>query len=187
MSNRRLLIGLVLTLGVVSFVAMRAQPKGAKKPGLTALDYAEIQQLNSHYAHALDTCADRGNEFADLFAPGGFYDNGKGHEAEGNKSLAAMAGGPDCAPPKGPLHIGHIIVNTMIEPSPEGAIGKSYLLQVSIGENGTGPGQLLGGSKFYDVYNKTPGGWRFKSRSHVTAPHVDLIPASELSHHPLAR
>jgi hypothetical protein len=77
----------------------------------------------------------------------------------------------------------HVFVNMMIEPSAEGAIGKSYYLAVSVGETGK-PGQLLDGAKVYDVYTKTPAGWRFKSRSYVHAPRTDLIPASELSRHP---
>jgi len=64
MLNRRLLIIVGATLGVLALVALRAQPKPVKESELTALDYAEIQQLNSHYAQALDTCADKGNEFA---------------------------------------------------------------------------------------------------------------------------
>ena len=186
MSNRKLVIVIALAIGVISVVALQAQLKGAKAPALTALDYAEIQQLDAHYAHALDTCAGKGNEFADLFAPDGVYIYGDGHKVQGRENLAAMAGGPDCAPPKNnPLNIHHIFVNSMIEPSPEGAIGKSYFLGVSIGENGK-TGQLLLGAKVYDVYTKTPAGWRFKSRAYVQAPNVDRIPASELSQHPLS-
>jgi len=64
MLNQRVLIVVGVTLSVLVVVALRAQPRAAKEPSLTALDYAEIQQLNSHYAQALDTCADKGNEFA---------------------------------------------------------------------------------------------------------------------------
>lgn len=181
MSNRKLLITIGLVAVVMSFVATQAR-SGRKASTLTALDYAEIEQLNTHYAHAFDTCADKGNEFADLFAPDGVYVFGDGHKAEGHESLAVLAGGPNCAPPKGPLNIQHIFVNAMIEPSPEGAIGKSYFLEVIIGENGK-TGQIRLGAKVYDVYIKTPAGWRFKSRSYVSPPNVDRIPASELSRH----
>jgi len=184
MSHWKLLTTIALALGVVLFVAVQARSKGTKAPTLTALDYAEIEQLNAHYAHALDTCADKGNEFADLFVPDGVYD-GHGHKNEGHERLAALAGGPNCAPPKGPLNLHHVFVNTMIEPSAEGAIGKSYFLGVALGENGQ-TGRLTEGAKVYDVYVKTPAGWRFKSRTFVLSPQVDRIPASELSHHPLA-
>jgi len=187
MSNWKMLMVVALAASVISFVAVHAQPKGAKAPALTALDYAEIEQLNAHYANALDTCADKGNEFADLFAPDGVYVYGDGRKVQGREKLAAIAGGPDCAPPKNtPLNIHHVFVNTMIESSPDGIIGKSYFLAVSAGESGK-PAQLLDGAKVYDVYTKTSAGWRFKSRSYVHAPHTDLIPASELSQHPFRR
>ena len=186
MSNSRALAAVVLAIGVISFVAFRAQSRTASPTTLTALDYAEIEQLNMHYAHALDTCADKGNEFADLFAPDGVYIYGDGHKVEGRKSLAAIAGGPECAPPKNtPLNIHHVFVNTMVEASPEGAIGKSYFLAVSAGESGK-PSQLLDGAKVYDVYTKTSTGWRFKSRSYVHSPRTDLIPESERSRHSTA-
>ena len=184
MLNQRVLILVGVTLGVLAVMALRAQPKAAKEPGLTALDYAEIQQLNSHYPQALDTCADKGNEFADLFAPDGYYVRADGSKVVGRTNLAAMAGGPACAPPKGPLYLHHVFVNTMIEPSPEGAIGKSYFLGINLGENGK-PGQIERGAKVYDVYTKTAAGWRFKSRAFVQD--VERIPVSELSKHPQSR
>jgi len=184
MLNPKALGVAVFAVAVALFVAIRAQPKDAKPAALTALDYAEIEQLNTHYSHAIDTCADKGNEFADLFAPDGVYVYGDGRKVQGREKLAAIAGGPNCAPPKNsPLNMHHVFVNMMIEPSSEGAIGKSYYLAVSVGETGK-PGQLLDGAKVYDVYTKTPAGWRFKSRSYVHAPRTDLIPASELSRHP---
>ena len=184
MLNERVLIVVGVTLGVLAVVALRAQPRAAKEPSLTALDYAEIQQLNSHYAQALDTCADKGNEFADLFAPDGYYVQADGKKVGGRTNLAAMAGGPTCAPPKGPLYLHHIFVNAMIELSPEGAIGKSYFLGVNLGENGKA-GQIERGAKVYDVYTKTAAGWRYKSRAFVQD--VERIPVSELSKHPQSR
>jgi hypothetical protein len=74
----------------------------------------------------------------------------------------------------------------MIEPSPEGAIGKSDLLFVTIGPDGW-TGTLDGGGKYYDVYVKTAEGWRIKSRQFLmpNPKNVNRIPASELSRHPL--
>ena len=100
MSNRKLGAVIALAIGVISVVVLQAQLRGAKTPVLTALDYAEIQQLNAHYAHALDTCAGKGNEFADLFAPDGVYIYGDGHRVQGHENLAAMAGGPIVHPQK---------------------------------------------------------------------------------------
>jgi hypothetical protein len=60
----------------------------------------------------------------------------------------------------------------VIEPSPEGAIGKSYLVYPGIeGIKGdpTHTGHVGG---YQDVYVKTPNGWRFKSRLHVFPPQI---------------
>ena len=164
MSNRKLVTVGALAIGVISVVALQARLKGARAPVLTALDYAEIQQLNAHYAHALDTCAGKGSEFADLFAPDGVYIYGNGRKVQGRETLAAIGGGPDCAPPRdSPLHIRHIFANTTIRPSPDGAVGSSDFWVLSIDENGKIE-QLLGGAEADDVYTKTPAGWRLKSR-----------------------
>lgn len=184
MSKWKFLIMIALTVGVISFVAVQAHPKGAKALTLTALDYAEIQQLSIRYCHTLDTCADRGNEFANLFAPDGVWISRK-RRAQGHEALAAWAGGPDYCT-NNPLAIRHVALNTMIEASPEGAIGKSYVLQLTIGKDGS-TGMIRGGGKYYDVYVKTAEGWRFKSRTFAVGQDVDFIPASELSHHPLPR
>jgi hypothetical protein len=160
---------IALTISIVSLITVLAQLKGTKAPTLTALDYAEIQQLNSRYPHALDTCADKGNEYAELFtADGVFTVNGK--KSEGRESLAAVAGGPNCPRRKmNPLNMRHVIVNTVIAPSLEGATGKSYVLQVSFGEGG---GKLIAGGKYSDVYVKTPEGWRFKSRTYESDHYI---------------
>lgn len=176
----------IATLGVVSVLAAHAQPKSTKATTLTALDYAEIQQLNTHYAQALDSCADNGREWANLFTPDGVFIAYNG-TTEGRKALAALAGSPQyCAPPMNPLTVNHISVNVMIEPSSEGAIGKSYLVFVDIGKDGY-KGELVGAGKYYDVYVKTPEGWRIKSRTWARGQDINRIPASELLHHPLPR
>jgi len=180
------LIVIVVTAGVVSLMATYAQPKWTKEPALTALDYAEIQQLNAHYAHAIDSCAGNGEEWANLFTADGVFHYFTG-TAEGREALRKVSGSRSfCAPPKNALTLRHIIVNVMIEPSSEGAIGKSYVMFANIGPDGKG-GEIVGAGKYYDVYVKTPEGWRFKSRRYIIGQDVSLIPESELSHHPLAR
>jgi hypothetical protein len=124
------------------------------------------------YPHALDTCENGGNEFADLFTSDGSYNRNDGQRVVGHKALADMAGGPNCTTalsgPRGPLVMRHSAVNVVIEPSAEGAIGKSYFLELSFGENGQAA-QIVDGAKYYDVYVKTPDGWRIKSRTFVRA------------------
>jgi hypothetical protein len=53
----------------------QSQPQrpGAAAPALTALDYIEIQHLVSKYALYIDTCSNNGYDYADLFAPDGFF------------------------------------------------------------------------------------------------------------------
>ncbi len=169
--------GVALAAVVVAFVRVQAQQKAGRPTTLTALDYAEIQQLNAHYAHALDSCADRGYEYAKLYTPDGVFTNQKGVRFEGRERLSEAArGGPKCRATANPLSIGHIIVNVMIEPSPEGAIGTSVMFHAKVAEEGT-PGSVGGGGKYYDTYVKTAEGWRFKTRAYVEAPHVEMIPA----------
>ena len=70
MPNSKLLAVVVVGLGLVTTVIVKGQPKN---PALTALDYAEIQQLAARYGHAIDTCANNGYDYADLYTPGGTF------------------------------------------------------------------------------------------------------------------
>ena len=54
---------------------------------LTAADYVEIQQLVARYAYAVDTHADNGYAYADLFAPDGVF----GGKTQGREALAKLA------------------------------------------------------------------------------------------------
>jgi hypothetical protein len=144
-------------------VAQRAEPMT-----LSALDYNEIRQLVDRYNWALDTCADNGYEYARLFTPDGTFGRAKGHD-----QLAALSGGGSagCKDPKrvhGVENELHITMNLIIEPSPEGATGKSYLLRVWP----TKPPEFT--AWFHDVYVKTPEGWRFKSRREVRSPALNF-------------
>ena len=176
--SRKSLLGVVLSAALVAVVAALAGVQAQQKAGkLTALDYAEIQQLNAHYAHALDSCADRGYEYARLYTADGIFTNQKGVRFEGRERLSEAArGGPKCRATANPLSIGHIIVNVMIEPSADGAVGTSVMFHAKVTEEGK-PGSVGSGGKYYDTYVKTSDGWRFKTRAYVEAPHLEMIPA----------
>lgn len=80
--------------------ALHAQQ--AKPRALTALDYIEIQQLANRYAQAIDTCANNGYDYADLYTRDGKFTDNFTEEgfakhglvrAEGREALARAAGG----------------------------------------------------------------------------------------------
>jgi hypothetical protein len=152
---------IMLSAGALLLAPPRA-PHGGGTPSpsrLTVMDYLEIQQLVTRYAYALDSGVDSGRMYAGLFAHDGVFVQRTGQEISGDDNLAALA----VRNQKGPLAVFHFILNDIIEPSPEGAIGKQYLSQLKIGENGR-PSEVSGGGHYDDVYVKTPEGWRFKRR-----------------------
>ena len=164
----KVLMRTALVMGFVFCAAMFAPSQGGKAPTLTALDYAEIQQLSARYVQALDTCADK--DWADLFSPDGVVISGPDQKrTEGRAALLAFvtAAANRCAQAT-PLTLKHIVSNHVIEPSPEGATGKSYVLSLKMGKDGMS-GEIVFGGKYYDVYVKTPQGWRFKSREILVA------------------
>jgi hypothetical protein len=153
--------------GHTAQVAGRPEASAAGKPaasfdGLTPIDYVEIRQLVARYAYAVDTGADNGNVYASLFASDGAFADRMGRETKGREALAALARRNT----RGPQSAFHFIVNHVIEPTPEGAAGKEYLLQLRIGE-GERPNGIFGGGHYDDVYVKTTDGWRFKRRQFV--------------------
>jgi uncharacterized protein (TIGR02246 family) len=132
------------------------RPKGPAARTLTAQDYVDIQQLAAHYSHALDTGADNGYAYADLFTPdGAAFDRWIGREK--------VAEIPRWNP-HGPKYVRHYGMNHLIEPTPDGAIGKQYVVVIDIGKEGKAGSIFLGG-QYQDVYAKTSNGWRFKSRT----------------------
>ncbi len=182
----RLKAALAVTLGlaVLAQAAVSSQKAaGAPKPTvLTALDYIEIKQLVSRYAFAVDTGSNNGYDYADLFAADGEFMR---PYARGREQLAALARGARL----GPANTVHYIMNHVIEPTPEGAVGRQYLIELNfdIPRNpaaapqgrGAGPidqwaqigrknGELARtGGHYEDVYVKTEDGWRFRKRDFI--------------------
>src|SRR5215467_3406989 len=113
--------GSLIALAVVTLAQGRTDT-------LTAMDYLEIQQLVARYPYALDTHADNGYMYADLFAPDGTFGNTKGREA-----LAAVA--RNNQPEKsGPAATRHFLTNVIITPTAEGAIGRQYNALIEVGD-----------------------------------------------------
>jgi hypothetical protein len=156
----------------VAFTAQAQQPRTSQ---LTALDYIEIQQLVARYGHAIDTCSNNGYDYADLYAPDGVFSNSRSPTKwQGRDRLAEAAGGAsrNCAKLENPEPRSHTIVNLVIGPSPEGAVGKSYLVYPGVRGEYSDPDHSGHVGGYQDVYVKTPEGWRFKSRIHVFPPDI---------------
>src|SRR6476661_5251029 len=150
----------VLTVtGVVPNIQAQKAAQPSKTQTLTALDYIEIRQLVARYGYAVDTGADNGNMYADLFAPDGAFLDRTGKATTGRDALAAVARRFQ----RGPQSQFHFLLNHVIEATPDGARGKEYLLQLRMGEPGH-ENDIFGGGHYEDTYQKTANGWRFKSR-----------------------
>ena len=108
-------VGLLLTAASAT-----TQGLSSVKPlPLTPMDYIEIRQLVSRYAFAVDTGNDNGYDYADLFSADGEFMR---PYARGREQLAALARGGRL----GPNNTVHYIMNHVIEPTPDGAVGKEY-------------------------------------------------------------
>ena len=179
---RNVILALCLIAGLLILGEVQAQQtRSGGSTGvmaLTAMDYIQIKQLVNRYAFALDTGAHSGYDYADLFAPDGVFDSNTRGRTQGRDNLAALARGEK----RGPLQVNHYIMNHIIEPTVDGAIGRQYLINISHDDNlpqvGPNPNQwdLVGqkrgaldsvGGQYEDVYTKTPQGWRFKHRKLV--------------------
>jgi len=172
----RVLSLLALFVSIASPASMLAQGRSASPPAvtvLTPLDYIEIRQLVARYAYAVDSGADEGRVYASLFAADGAFADRSGRETTGREALAALARRNT----RGLQSAFHFIVNHVIEPSPEGARGKEYLLQVRIGE-GERPNDVFGGGRYDDIYVKTAEGWRFKRRQFIPSEGSARPPAA---------
>ena len=148
----------------------RQAQKGAKVQALTPLDYMEIRQLVARYGYAVDTGADNGNMYTDLFAPDGAFLDRTGKGTTGRDALAAVARRFQ----RGPQSQFHFLMNHVIEATADGARGKEYLLQLRMGEPGH-ENEMFGGGHYEDTYQRTPGGWRFKTRQFIPSD----LPAAE--------
>jgi hypothetical protein len=129
---------IAVVVGICSLMAVaRGQDAhrtagGSPKPmPLTAMDYVEIRQLVNRYAFAVDTGNNNGYDYADLFSADGEFMR---PYARGREQLAALARGGRL----GPANTVHYIMNHVIEPTPDGAIGKEYLIELNWDLNTTG-------------------------------------------------
>jgi hypothetical protein len=150
--------GLLVVLAVLATGTGSAQQSGAPKP-LSAQDVQQIQELGARYAYGLDTAADNGYYYANVFTPDGSFGATKGRD---NLAALAREGG-------GRLKFKgyyHVINNFVVEPTAAGAKGHQYVQVVTIGGNGKAP-MVDHGGRYEDEYVRTPAGWRIKTRRYV--------------------
>src|SRR5262249_25711892 len=111
MPKWKALISIVLSVGLLAPAMTTAQEKSAEVSTLTVQDYFEIQQLVHRYAHAIDTCADNGYEYARLYTADGVYISQNGDRWQGPDKLAEVS----C---KRRLNVSHLSMNLVIDPAP---------------------------------------------------------------------
>jgi len=173
MGNRKTWVSAFVCVCVVLIAIVQARQARTAK-ALTGQDYAEIQQLQTKYMFALDDCqTGRPYAYADLYTDDGVFMAGHGAaenavDAKGREDMSRFGIRPDgkcwtqSALP-GLDQTFHLNLPAAIYPSPEGARGKSWLLELhGVTE------QIRYAGWYDDIYVRTPKGWRFKSRNHRT-------------------
>jgi hypothetical protein len=138
---------------------------------LTPDDYSEIQQLVVRYAYALDGGLENGKAYADLFTDDAQFTTSAGRVYKGRKELLTIA----ARGIETPNALAHFLMNHRIQPTADGAVGQQYLfLSIPLNETKNNrPMFAVSPFRYEDVYQKTPAGWRFKSRrvhSHAERP-----------------
>jgi len=179
-------VGAATTALIVSMPRVDA----AAAPKLSAADYQEIAQLTNKYAYGIDTCANNGYDYADVFTSDGeFVDKnsdagfkaGGRVLAKGREALATLIGGGSrgCKTKLVWTDWSHIMTNLVVTPAADGATGRLYLLQMDI----KGPGTIERHGGYEDVYVRTKDGWRIKSRTHVRnkAWHAPALQSPDLN------
>jgi hypothetical protein len=184
---KKALLASVLSLAIPAVIVVRAQDKakapvrGGKTTSLTAQDYIDIRALANRYAYGLDTGADNGHVYANVFAEDGEFHGpaaepgGAPFNAKGRENLRQFAIGG-----RGSAYVRHYMANHLIEPSPEGARGKVYLLVIDIGQDSKQTSVNMGGH-YEDVYVKTAEGWRIKSRNFYRSKSAQTVQAEAAS------
>src|SRR5436190_8210326 len=161
MSKRTTLMAVAVGVGILTLASVQAQQKSGAT--LSAMDYIQINQLINRYAFAVDTGADKGGQYADLFAPDGKFLQRGGVSHTGREALANVG----YRNSRGPLSTFHYLGAHAIEPTPDGnARGKEHLVQWEFGDGGK-PSRIFGGGHYDDIYERTKDGWRFKQRQFI--------------------
>jgi len=156
--TNRLTMVVVLALGMI--VPSSASQSGQ---GLSAQDYADIQQLYARYAHGFDSKADGGQMYLGVFADDGQFEDQFDTITLGRDALLAKYGRTQTGHPN-PISNSHSTWNVVIDPAPWGAVGRAYKsMGISFSADGKPVPSGVPGM-YYDILIKTPSGWRFQQR-----------------------
>lgn len=167
MTIRRVLV-LGLSIGIGAMAAVAAQQRTPPASALTSQDVVQIQQLSEKYSELLGACA--AAEYSQLFTADGFFASGFRGKVVGHENLMALVRSErHCTPAvQGQPAAGprpRIVPELVLEPTADGASGKGIL-----------PGTA---GAYEDTYVKTPQGWKFRSRTHLTTKELAERGAAE--------
>ncbi len=154
MRNWKIVVALIggMALGATLYAQQ------TKVPTLTAADRTEISAIYAKYAWHVD--ARDGKTWAGLFTPDGEFVYPNGRKDVGTAELQKS---PLGLGPAGPTTAVHIATNIWIEPTPEGARGGAYLLNLVPGEPKK-PAAITAIAFYEDRFVKTKDGWKIKQR-----------------------
>jgi hypothetical protein len=168
---RRILHGVIGLLGVAAGSAPAVAQDVAP---LAAEDILEIYQLMDAYAQILDNCIGGGEAYAQLFTEDGRFGvssqwgGGEKIWFSGREALIGVGGGGPggCRTPPSQGRSFHLNINPLVTATPEGAKARSTLLTITNDTDSRGDIVHWEGG-YEDSFEKTPDGWRFKTRIHV--------------------
>jgi hypothetical protein len=162
--------GAVATAALLAGVVLAQNAATAK---LGPQDLLDIRQLIDAYPHLLDSCVNNGNDYADLYTPDATFGVSQEYTKakiwfRGREQLRRAGGGTDtaCRPSQSQGHAYHLNINPTITATPTGAHATSTLLTITNDTNSRGDIVHWEGG-YEDTFEKTPAGWKFKSRVHV--------------------
>jgi hypothetical protein len=130
------------------------QPRG---PMLSPQDHLEIQQLYGYYTRDVDPGSERDASW--LFAPDATFEI-RGQKHTGAKALKEFY---ERVRKNQAFGIRHLNSNFLLVPTPEGARGTAYMVQVER-KDASQPIAVTMFGVYHDTFVKTADGWRFKSR-----------------------
>lgn len=154
MRNWRLfvVIGLIAIAG-----AGWSYAQGERNPhALTGADIAEIERLYARYNQGLDFQDEE--LYLSAWADDAVFTTGGGEVWEGREGLRARFRQRPGAEGR---TITHNNTSILVEGTPEGAKGRGYWIVIDTSE---APPRIAAHGHYFDTFEKTPDGWRIKTR-----------------------